>query len=214
MKRYLALALIPAMALPGPALADPCRRVSYGHGYAPSYVEPYHDNTVVAVPVLVAPSYLFQVAPEVVTARLIAIASEDAARKAVAEYAASHPVQVVPAPQPQPAPAPVPPLAGSIQAPAVPPLPTPPPIPTAKATSGTAALAVAQRMAAENCAICHKPGSTRLQLDFAKLNRSQLAEVHFRLTTGSDKAMPPAGHKAVSEEQLNAVDALLAGATQ
>jgi len=213
MRPYLALLCCLVAALP--AGADPCRRVvSYGNSYyTPSYVAPHYDNNVIAVPVAIIPSTFYAVAPEVVTARLIAIASEDAARKAVAEYAASHPVQPVPVPQPQP----VPPLAspGSIQAPAVPPLPAPPPIPAAtKATSGTAALAVAQRMAAENCAICHKPGSTRLQLDFAKLNRSQLAEVHFRLTTGSDKAMPPAGHKAVSEEQLNAVDALLAGATQ
>lgn len=212
MRPYLALLCCLVAALP--AGADPCRRINYGNSYyTPSYVAPHYDNNVIAVPVAIIPSQFYAVAPEVVTARLIAIASEDAARKAVAEYAASHPT-VVPAPQPQPAPSPVPPLAGSIQAPAVPPLPTPPPIPTAKASTGTAALAVAQRMAAENCQTCHKPGSTRMQLDFAKLNRSQLAEVHFRLTTGSDKAMPPAGHKAVSEEQLNAVDALLAGATQ
>lgn len=210
-----------------PASAD-CRRA--GHVY-PTYSPPvvvaapgYDVVRVQPVPFVVLPSTFYQVAPELVNARLIAIASEDAARRAVAEYAARYgpppgPVQPVPVPvQPPPVPPappdtdPVPPLGSpkAVQAPPIPPAAgAAPAIP--KAPNGSPLL-VAQAMNAEACAKCHKPGGSRLVLDFGRLTRPQLLEVKHRLTTDNPKAaMPPPGdgRKPVPQEQLDAVDAIL-----
>jgi hypothetical protein len=203
-----------------PARADCRRAVCAPHvvTYTP-YVPPvYHETEVVAVPVVIIPSTFHQVAPEVVTARLIAIASDDAARRAVAEFAARYGIQV----QPGGPPVGPPPLPPQPPAPPTPDPPVPPlaakqgavaPIPAAKgANPNGGPLATAQGMAGESCQKCHKPGSERMQLDFARLTRPQLLEVKHRLTTDNPKvAMPPPGdgRKPVSQEQLDAVDAIL-----
>lgn len=148
MKKLIAVALIPLVASPGPALADGCRRVSYSGGYVthqtyppPVYhYDPYALVVAKAVPVFVNLNAYATVSDDVRRFYDLKRAVKEGTLEAMLEMQGNQP-----SPSPGPSPAPV--------DPPVPPLGAPKAIPkgaTGKAT-GIKGILTAR------CASCHSP---------------------------------------------------------
>ena len=141
MRKIIAVSLIPLVALPGPALADGCRRVAAHHApYHAPYVAPvyHHDFAIVAkaVPVFFPVGGYTSVGQEARTYFDTKEAVRLGTLEALREFQATQGPPVGPSPDP----------------PVVPPLGSPKPIPKGKAAStGIKGILTAR------CASCHNP---------------------------------------------------------
>lgn len=207
MNRLLAAALIPLVALPGPALADGfCRHATVGYGHVtytptyastPTYSVPYADPYAVVVgrafPVYLPLSSYTSVADE----QREYLKQKNAVRDGFLEalQIANQGGGGVTPPAPAPSPTPAPPV--------VPPLGTPPSIPKASAPKGAAPRFTSlQAIMQGRCASCHNPKEPK-RLDLSgDVNAMPCAVLGYCQTKVTDGSMPRNGELPQAEFDL------------
>lgn len=212
MNRALAAALIPLVALPGPALADGyCRHatVGYGYTYTPTYSYastvnysvPYYDPYAIVVgrafPVYLPLASYTSVGDETREYLRQKNAVRDGFLEAlqIANQGNGPVVPPAPAPNPGPGPTPAPPV--------VPPLGTPPAIPKAAGPKGAAPRFTSlQAIMQGRCASCHNPKEPK-RLDLSgDVNAMPLAVLGYCQTKVTDLSMPKSGELPQAEFDL------------
>jgi len=218
MRKILAVSLSVLIALPGPALADSCRRVGY--------TAPVYAHQVYTPPVYHAPSYghhadvvlkpyaipfafnhhasqFYSVAPELAYLRVNKEIAQEAADKA-AEKAVANLIAALAQNRAALGPAP------NDGHPAIPPAA---PLVAAPKTGNKSAAAKVQQMANESCLNCHGKGAKFDLSDVTKLSREKRLEIFARLGARPDHPNPevrklfmPRNGEPVADQFYNAAN--------